>query len=435
MISSEQKLVRAIGLPGIVALTINGIIGAGIFALPANAAKVLGAGSPIAFAIAGLVTGIIVLCFAELGSKFDRTGGAYLYASKAFGEGIIAFLIGWLYLLSRITSIAALSNAMVSFVGFFLPINPTSRFIFLFVLFLLLGIVNYIGVRFSSRLINFLTVAKLLPLTLFIIAGLFFVRWGIYSKIAIPAMHDMTSTVLIVMFAFTGFEVIAVPGAEIIEPRRTLPLGLLLGTGLTIVVYLLIQTVAVGVLPGIANSQSPLAEAAQTFLGREGAVLLTAGAVCSTMGTLTALLLVAPRILYAMAVHGQMPQILNAVHPRFRTPHVAIIFCTAFAGSISLAGSFTVLATLSAIARMLVFIGSAIALIVLRRKMPSADTFQVPGGITAPLLTVLLSLLLLTATNRTHWLTGSAALALGLLLYFLAPGKLGHKWTRRSKRI
>ena len=421
MNSSEQKLVRAIALPGIIALTINGIIGAGIFALPANIAKLLGVTSPLAFAIAGLVTAIIVLCFAELGGKFDRTGGAYLYASKAFGEGIFAFLIGWMYLLARITSTAALSNAMIGFVGYFFPIGPQIRIVFLIILFVLLGVANYTGIRFSSRLINILTVAKMLPLLLFIVAGLFFVHWESYAQIVTPPLHDMTTALLIVMFAFTGFEVIAVPGAEIIEPRRTLPLGLLLGTGITIVVYILIQIVAVGVLPGIGNSQSPLAEAAQAFMGRKGAALLTAGAVCSTIGTLTALLLVAPRILYAMALRGQMPQLFSAIHAKHRTPHVAILFCTVFSCIVSLAGSFTLLATLSAIARLLTYIGSAIALIVLRRKMPSADTFQVPGGLTAPVLTVLLSLFLLTATNRTHWLTGSIALALGLLLYFLRP--------------
>ena len=257
---SEKKLIRAVGLKSVVALTINGIIGAGIFALPATAGNILGTASPIAFILAGLFACLIVLCFAELGSRYDRTGGAYLYAHEAFG-GTFAFLVGWMYFLARISSVAALSNAMIDFASYFGTIETPLRVGLILLTFLFLGGANYIGIKFSSRAINVLTAAKLIPLFLFIGAGLFFVQWDKFSDVSFPPVKPLFETLLLAMFVFSGFEIVAVPGGEILNPQKNVPRGLLVGTIFTIIVYFLIQVVVVGTHPDLSASQSPLAEA------------------------------------------------------------------------------------------------------------------------------------------------------------------------------
>ncbi|HEY4492058.1 MAG TPA: APC family permease [Acidobacteriota bacterium] len=422
-IASETKLIRAIGLKEIIAMTINGIIGAGIFAVPATIAAILGMASPLAFALAGLCSAIIVICFAELGGKFDRTGGAYLYAYEAFGEQI-GFVLGWLYFLARLTSIAALSNAMAGFLSYFVPVDETLRAIVVAFVLVTLGGINYSGIRFSSNIINFLTIAKLLPLFLFIIVGFGLIQWKVLLTTPLPEAGKLSQALLLAIFAFSGFEVIAIPGAEIIQPKRNLPLGILIGTGVTILVYVSIQTVAVSAYEKLAGSQSPLAEAADVILGSKGGSILSAGAFCSTLGTLTSLLLVGPRILYAMALNRQMPAAFNRIHDRFRTPHVTILITTVLAIALALTGTFTALATMSAIVRLLTYIGAAAALIVLRKKQPSPETFRAPVGILFPLLAIVLSVFMLSGATMRQWIAGALAVGVGAILYFFSRTKI-----------
>lgn len=410
------------GLKEIIALTINGIIGAGIFAMPATISGILGPASPIAFIGAGLFAAIIVLCFAELGGLYDRTGGAYLYASEAFG-GSFAFLVGWMYFLARITSVAALSNALAGFVGYFFELHTPIRELMLVGIISALGLINYIGIRSSSRIINFLTIVKLAPLLTFIFIGLAAMNLEVFSGVPFPEFKPLQQALLLCMFAFTGFEVVAIPGAEIVNPRKNLPLGMLAGTGITILIYLSIQIVAVSTYPGIASSTRPLAEAAETFLGRNGGLFLTVGAICSTIGTLMGLILVSPRIVFAMGLNHQFPKTFTFVHPRFRTPSRAIILFTSICILVTLSSSFANLATLSAMARMVTYIGSALALLILRKKYPSPDTFRTPGGPIIPILTVVLSLVLLTAATKQQWITGLAALGVGVVLYYASRKK------------
>jgi amino acid transporter len=415
----EQKLIRAVGLKEVIALTINGIIGAGIFALPASAGKILGVASPIAFVFAGLFACIIVLVFAELGGRYDQTGGAYLYAQKAYG-GVFAFLIGWMYFLARLSSMAALCNGMIGFIGHFHEIHTQLRVAIILLTFSLIGGANYIGIRFSSRVIDFLTAAKLIPLLLFIIVGSFFVNWSVFSGVQFPQWSPLSETLLLAMFVFSGFEIIAVPGGEIISPQKTLPRGLLIGTIFTIVVYFLIQIVTVGTHPNLASAQSPLAEAASHYLGNGAGAVISIGAVISTLGTMISLVLVGPRILYAMALHRQMPQFLSRVHSRFRTPHVATVLVATVGAVITLTGTFEKLAKLSAMARLVTYAGSAIALLELRKKDPSPNTFRVAGGVVLPVLTILISALLLTAATGEQWKIGLIALGAGVVLYLFS---------------
>ena len=417
--ASEEKLIRAVGFKGVVALTINGVIGASIFVMPANAAHMLGPASPIAFIGAGALAMIVAACFAELGGKFERTGGAYIYAVEAYG-GAVAFVIGWMYFLGRLTSVAALSNALVGFAGYFIITASPLREILIVAVLVVLGLINILGIRFSTGMINLLTGLKMTALLVFIIVGIFFVRWGVFSSVRFPPMNDLMATLLLVIFAFSGFEVIAIPGAEIIEPKRNLPLGLLIGTAITIVVYLLIQIVAIGTFPGLASSSAPLAQASELFLGRSGGAFLTAAAVFSTIGTLVSILLVGPRILYAMSLHRQLPSFLSKVHPRYRTPYLAIIFFTIVGTVWSVSSTFQDLAIVSVMARLITYIGTAAAVLILRKKIPSPGTFRIPGGPLIPVLTIVASVTILSASSRKHIITGTIALLVGFAMYFVA---------------
>ncbi len=413
---SDPGLVRAVGLREIIAITINGIIGAGIFALPAAAGKLLGMASPIAFLIAGAFASIIVLCFAELGSRYDRTGGAYLYALDSFG-GAFAFSVGWMFFLARLTSVSALCNAMIGFWTHFFPVITPVREFMILAIFLVVGGTNYIGIRFSSRLINAITAAKLVPLIIFISIGILFVDWKIFSAVRMPALQPLSETLLLAMFVFSGFEITNVAGGEILQPQKNLPRGLLMGALTTVVIYFLIQIVVVATLPDPGSSKSPIADSATGFLGKGAGSLISAGAILSTLGTMLALVLAAPRVLYAMALEKQMPSFLAAIHNRFRTPHVATVLVTAAATLLTITGTFSKLATLSAMARLVTYAGCAIALLKLRKTHPSPGTFRIPGGSVIPVLTIVLSLFLLSAATREQWLIGAAALFASLLFY------------------
>jgi amino acid transporter len=415
---AEEKLVRAVGRKEIIALTINSIIGAGIFVLPATVSAILGIASPIAFVCAGLFCIFIVLCFAELGGRYDRTGGAYLYASEAYG-GLGAFLVGWLYFLARLTSIAALTNAFIGFISYFYEIVSPYREVLITAFLALLGYINYRGIRTSSRIINFLTIAKLAPLLTFIIAGFIFMNWDVYKNISLPQLQPFTKALLLCIFGFTGFEVIGIPGGEMTNAKRDIPVGVLIGTGVVIAIYLSIQFVAVAIHPGIANSKSPIAEAAQIMLGPNAGTFMTIGAICSVIGTLMGLMLTGPRIIFAMSMQHQMPALFGRIHPLFRTPSVSIAFFAIVSILVTLSSGFANLATLSAMARLITYIGSALALIVLRKKIPSPDTFRLPGGPVIPILTILLSLFLLTAATPEQWIAGISALVVGLALYLI----------------
>lgn len=432
MESSEARLVRAVGFKEVIALTINSIIGAGIFALPATTAAILGVASPLAFLGAGLFMIVIVLCFAELGSRYERTGGAYLYASEAFGSGI-AFIIGWMYLLARITSVAALSGALAGFAGYFFELVPPYKQLFNLAVLGLLGFINYLGIRSSTRAMNFLTIAKLAPLIIFIFAGLALSDWSVYGGLTMPALSNYSRTLLVCMFAFSGYEVIAIPGAEMLNARRDVPRGIMIGSIITIVIYLLIQLIAVASNPQLADSTRPLADSAQRLLGTGGGVLLTVGAICSTIGTLIVLLLVGPRILFAMSLEHQVPRLFGHVHKTHRTPDYSLIAFLITTAVLMLMSDFTNLATLSAMARLVTYIGSAVALLVLRKRKPIDGGFRAPGGPILPVLTVAISLYLLSAATRQQLIYGTAAMVAGLLLYALKKTQR-HKDTKVSQK-
>jgi amino acid transporter len=391
--SPDKSLVRGIRRWDLVAVAINGIIGAGIFGLPARTYALIGSYSLIAFVACALIVCLIILCFAEVGSRFEETGGPYLYAREAFGE-TVAFQVGWLIWLARLTAFAANCNLMVSYLTFFWPPanGPVQRAIIIVLVVLALTSVNILGIRQAAITSDLFTIGKLIPLLIFVGAGLFFLNPGAFTFGAAPTTGAFSQSVLLLVYAFTGFEMAAIPAGEIRDPRRALPRALLIAIAVVAVMYILIQIVSIGTLPGLGSSTKPLADAGQRFLGTTGGAIISAGAIISIVGNLNIILLSGSRVPFAIAERDQLPRFLALVHPRFATPYVAILISAAVMMFLTLKSSFLAALTISTIARLVTYAATCAALPVLRHRagVPPAS-FKVPGGIVIAVLSLILA--------------------------------------------
>jgi APA family basic amino acid/polyamine antiporter len=402
--SSQVKLVRAIGRWSLVALTVNSILGSGIFGLPAVIAAVLGDLSPWAVLLAGAAMAVIVSCYGEVASQFAETGGTYLYVRHAFGR-FAGLQVGWMSLLSRFTACAAAINLLVLYVGEFWPeaTQAVPRFMIITLFLGTLGVVNYRGVGAGAWVSNVSVVAKLLALGLVCVVGAGYL-------IAHPAVHNATlaadrdgwlKAILLLFFAYGGYEAALNPMGEAKNPRRDAPFALFMGLIIVTLLYTVLQFVVVGVLPDPAHSERPLADAARVFMGSRGAALISVGALISVYGYLSANLLTGPRGMFALAELGDFPAPFAAVHPRMRTPHIAIVVFALLIWLFALFGSFSWNVTLSAVARLAYYGAVCAAVPVLRKRHPAAATFRVPGGPTLPILGVAICALLLTRVDFT----------------------------------
>ncbi|HVS80974.1 MAG TPA: amino acid permease [Pyrinomonadaceae bacterium] len=418
--TSPKGLLRGIRKWDLVAVTINGVIGAGIFGLPSKVFALIGSYSLIAFVACALVVTLIVLCFAEVGSRFDKTGGPYLYARKAFGP-TVAFEVGWLIWLARLTAFAANCNLLVSYLVFFWPPanSMVPRALVIIAVVMSLTALNVLGVRQAAIVSNVFTVGKLIPMLIFIAAGLFFLNPHAYAFGPRPSAGAFSQSVLLLVYAFTGFEMAAIPAGEIRDPRRQLPRAFLIAMAVVAVLYILIQVVCIGTLPELAKSSKPLADAGMHFMGTAGAAIISAGAIISITGNLNIVLLGGSRIPFAMAEQKQLPSILAAVHPRFFTPHVAILVTAAVMLVLTLRSSFVAALTISAIARLVTYAVTCAALPVLRRRsgVPVA-MFRVRGGTVIAIAALILSAWLLANSTRTEAIQATIAGAVGLMIYF-----------------
>lgn len=368
-----------------VALCINAVVGAGIFGLPSRVHDLLGPYALLAYVGCALLVLLVVLCFAEVGSRFEQTGGPYLYARAAFGP-VVGFQVGWLVWLTRVTAFAALCNLLIDYLAHFAPWLASSggRVLVAGVVTAIIAWVNIRGVRTAAIVANVFTIGKLVPLVLFVAVGLFFVEPSSYVPQSTPTVAGFSATMLLLVFAFTGFETATVPAGEVRDPRRTLPFAILTSMAVIVPLYLLIQAVAIGTLPELASSATPLADAAGRFAGSIGAAVIVVGAAISITGTLNGLVLAAPRLLYGMAEQRQLPALFAQTHPRHRTPHVAIALTAVCMLALTLSGSFLAAVALSTITRLLAYAATCLAVPVLRRREGrdgiAPAMFRVPGG-------------------------------------------------------
>jgi APA family basic amino acid/polyamine antiporter len=422
-LASGPTLRRAVSRWEIVGLALNDVIGSGVYLLPAAAAALLGPASVWAVVLAGLAVALLVLCFAEAASHFDEPGSGYLYTREAFGE-FIGFEVGWMTWLARVASVASLSNGFAQALGFLWPAAGAgvTRAVVIALPLMLLTWINVVGVKQGARVAVGLTIAKVLPLLFFVGVGIFAVDWSRVFPVPAPATEGLGEAALLLLFAYAGFENTAAAAGEYRNPRRDVPFALLTMIVAVTLLYTLVQLVALGVLPDLAErvEGAPLADAAVLLVGTWAGVLMTAGAAISIEGNVGSTMLAGPRYLYALAVDGFGPRVLARVHPEYHTPAWAIVTQAAVALALALSGSFVQLAMLSIVARLATYMGTAAAVPVLRRKFPETDsTVRLPGGPLIPILALLLCLIFLLSATSANLVAGAIALAIGLLFYLL----------------
>ena len=414
--ASGPSLVRVMGRWSLTAVIVNGVIGSGIFGLPSVIAMLTGAWSPLAVLIAGACIFLVLLCFAEVGSRFDQAGGPYLYAREAFGP-IVGFQIGWLLIATRLLGCAAALNILVDYLTPVVPpvATPAGRALTMIGAMALTTAVNVRGVKMAAWTTNVFTVAKLVPLVLLIVIGLPFVRTEVFASQAV-VQPRWRESVLLLVFAFGGFEQNVIAASEARDPRKDTAFALIAAGIVVTVIYFLLQVVIVGVLPEAGRVTTPVASALAVVLGNGGAAVGTAAVVVSVSGWLTGFTLMLPRVLYSMATHHELPAVFGRVHPRFRTPHVAVTVSTIAALGMALYSSFAQAATFAAIARLLVFASTCAALIALKRRDAFAPAFQLPGSTAIAIAGATFSLGLLATRSSTELWILFAVIAAGILL-------------------
>lgn len=418
---------RVIGRWDLTAAVINGVIGSAIFTMPSSQAALTGAESPLVALVAGLGVLTIVLCFAEVASRFPEAGGPYLYVREAFGPAV-GFQAGWLTFWVRVTALAANLNVFVEYAGVVSPGLGRSwgRLATMLALVAVVTVVNLGGVKQAAWTVNLFTVAKLAPLALLVVLGLPRVQANVLASQAV-ADPQWTTAILLLMFAYGGFEAPLIPAGEARDPRRDSAFALVLALLAVAVVYLLVQLVVVGVVPQVAGTSAPIAAAFSRLLGPWGTTLAAAAAMTSIYGYATGNALQSPRVLYSMAERGDLPSPLARVHPRYRTPHVAIVVYALAILALAGSGTFESAATLSAIVRLVTYGLTCAALLVLRKKRPlDAPGFRLAGApLIAPIAVAFCLWLLLSRSFAQAWV---------LLLIMGAGEVFGRGWHRLSKR-
>ena len=402
----------------IVALALNDVIGSGVYLLPAAAAALLGYASLWAVLLAGVAVLLLVLCFAEASSHFDEPGGAYLYARHAFGP-LIGLEVGWMTWLARVASVASLSVGFAQAATFLIPAaaHGIGRTLTISLPLLALTAINIAGVRSGVNAAVVLVTGKLVPLGVYIAVGVFAASFSRVADQRPLAEGGLTGAALLLLFAYAGFENTVAPAGEYKNPQRDLPFALLVQIATVTAIYVTVQWVALGTVPNLGASQTPLADGARSFLGSWGGWLLTVGAVVSILGTNSNSVLVGPRYLYSLARDGYGPRFLGNIHPRFRTPAAAILLQTAIALPLALSGSFAGLAILSVVARLTAYVATAAAVPILRRRFATDASFRLPGGAAIPIAAVIVGLALLASASWTQLAAGAVALAIGAVIY------------------
>ncbi|MBI2814638.1 MAG: APC family permease [Opitutae bacterium] len=411
---APPTLVRVLGRWTMVGLVINSVIGSGIFGLPDDLARFVGRAAPWAYLFAAAGMAVFMGIYAELSSQFHEAGGPYLFAREGCGR-FWGIQMGWFIWLVRLTAAAANANLFVAYLGEFWPgaVAPVPRIALLVLLLGGLVLTNVRGVAGGARLSNFLTAAKLTPIALLILAGLFWTGTPAPQPAVAATPAGWMNAVLALLFAFGGFEAALMPLAEGKDPRRDIPFALF--TGLLVIAgcLLLTQVVAMRTVPDLAHSDRPLADAARALAGPVGAGFIAVGAMISTSGYLSAQLLGVPRQTYAMAERGDFPLSFGRVHERFRTPWISILIWGVLVLALAVYGNFIWNAIISAGARLVTYGIACVALLRLRKSRPQADAFRLPAGPLVAVAGLALCAVLVGQMSATHAVVISLIAAIG----------------------
>ncbi len=420
----ETGLKREIGVWGLSANIVNIIVGAGIFVLPAIVAEIMGSSGIFVYLFCGFLIALVMLCFAEAGSKVTRSGGAYAYVETAFGP-YTGFLAAVFMVMGSAFSDAAVANALIELIGLAFPVftNQYIRILLLFLIFGGLCFLNVIGVKQGIGLVKINTVAKLTPLILLI-----FFSWKDVSLSNLmienaPFFKNFGAASLILFFAFQGGDAGLTVGGEIKNPQKTVPKAIFIGISFVLILYILIQTVSQGVLGDQLPEfkEAPLASVANVVFGPTGYTLLLITAGVSMFGMLSGEILNLPRVIFGLASDRVIPlDKLAAIHPKFKTPYLSILLYAGIGFTLASVGGFRQLAVIASASMLLVYFGVSLSVIKLR-KMEKTDSgsFKIPFGYTVPILSA--GIILFFLSNLTGYeKTGILIFILALtLIYFL----------------
>lgn len=433
--NSDEGLKRVIGIPGLTLTILSGVIGVGIFVLPASVSITLGSFSIFAYVACGIMLAAILLCYAEIGSRITTSGGSYAYVVAAFGR-FPGYIVNWLYLLGwGILGSAALMNIVADSLAVLFPqfTNPVVRYALLFILVSFMIIINVFGAKQSISVLKTVIIIKLLPLFAIIIFGIGYIHASNLHVENIPSFQTFSNSTLILFFAFAGFETALGASGEIKNPGRTVPLSICLAGIVVLVIYILLQLVAQGVLGNdiVAYKDAPLAAVAQNIAGTTGATILLLSAALSGFGNVALDILCTPRSLFAGANDGLFPKPLSKVHPQFATPYMAIMVYGTLIFICSVVGGFQQLAVMASAAILLVYLAVVLATIKLRRKkMAGAEmNFKAPGGLMAHLTAIAAIIWLLTSLGKWEILSTLIFIAAIIIFYFIT------KWLKRKTQL
>jgi amino acid transporter len=420
----EEPLARQLSALGVWLLVINGMIGAGIFGLPAEAARLAGGFSPWVFVICASAALPVMLSFAELASHFEGTGGPVRYVGSVFGP-FAGFQAGWAFYGARVTAFSANATLLVGAIGYFWPgaDRPAVRLVLLFALCAGLTLVTLVGTRKAMGSLGLLTLLKLAPLAALVAFGLMQFPDALLDaiRVAPPGDARLGPAVLVVFYAFVGFESGLVPAGEARDPRRDMPRALYWAIAVVALLYFGLQAVSVAALPGLADTKRPLVEVGGALFGPVGALAMMACMLASVGGNLSGSLFSTPRVTYALARDGRLPAVFGRVSERFGTPAVSIVVFGTVAFLLAAGGSFAWLAGLSVLTRVLIYVGCIAALPALRRRSgDEPGVMRLPGGLLIPALAVGLCLALLAQVKASDYLVTGAMLGVGTLLYLFA---------------
>lgn len=417
--TSSEGLVRAIGRWSMAALVVNCVIGSGVFGLPAVLAGLLGRASITAVLLGAVAVSVIMACCAEVASRFAQTGGPYLYAQAAFGR-FMGIQVAWLVWFVRLTSCAANANLFVTYLGEFSQqsTQPAMKLVILTLLIGILAAINVVGVRAGAWMSTSFTIAKLTALGVVVAAGGFYLARAhrmIPEVGSAPAFHGWPRAIVLLIFAYGGFEAALISAGEARDPKRDVPFGLFASLITCAVLYGLIQWVVVGVLPDPGHSERPLADVARIVIGQGGAALIAIGALLSVYGYLSGNMLATPRITFALAERGDFPSIFARVHRRFHTPYFSILVFSCLVWLLAWLGTFAGNATLSAGSRLFYYGVICAALPALRKKQKTQAVVHIPGGTVAAIVGVLICATLLTQIEYQKSLVLAGAVAVAFL--------------------
>lgn len=421
---TEEGLKRVIGVSGLTLTIISGIIGAGIFVLPGIVGTALGAFGVFGYIFCSIMLAAIMLCYAEIGSRVTSSGGSYAYVEEAFGN-FPGYIINWLYFFGwGIIGSAAVLNIIADSLAVMFPsfTDPLIRGILFFVMTGFMILINIVGAKQTVGIVKAITIIKLLPLISIIIFGFSFVRSSNLHWEQLPSLGTFSNTLLILFFAFAGFETSLGASGEIKNPKRTVPLSICIAGIVVMVIYILLQTVTQGVLGDQIASfkNAPLAAVAERIIGPLGATILLYCTAVSCFGSVTLDVLCTPRSLFAGANDGTFPEFLGRVHPKFATPYLAVITYGTLLFIFSISGGFKQLAILASACILLVYLAVILATMKLRTKGAGENkkTFKAPGGWITPLIGVASILWLLSSLSKWEILSTIIFIAIVCIIYF-----------------